>query len=1269
MVRYTLKHCWHGFAVIVIIIALLITAGRLLVPLLDDYRQELADNLSEELGQPLTIGSFSARWHGLGPWLLIRDIALHSQRPGVAQEAPSLAYIEEVEIGINLWQSMTNGQLTFNQLHLSGMQLRLRRQADGSIHLQGLKASGNSNPVSRNEAIVGWLLSQGRIFIDNSRISWQDVAHPKQEMLFRQLRFDIRNEGDRHQISISGALPNWLGKRLNMAIDIDGNPLSKDWHARSYLEGKGLSLPAWIGERKLASLVLSEAIADVQLWAEWQGPKQQSLAANLTLANGRIDEINDDSNDAAQPYRFTSLQGRFLWQRDNDGWSASIPALIIEKDGRKQKSKGLQIRQNQPAGSLEVYAERLALSDIGQLLSMGTLLEPKLQDYFARALPSGRIEQLHLAQTPKAANATTVSAEIIGLSLQAVDNIPGIQNLSALLVSDITNGHLRLHSPNSHFLLPTLFRDSLSTEQLDGDLFWRQDEQGLRIAINDLHAANEDIQTSVDAGLQLPNDGSSPFLYLYGRYRGNGVAHTSRYLPTGIMPAAVVKWLDQAIQGGRVTAGDIRVHGPLRHFPFSGGNGLFKVAFHLSNGQLAFYPGWPQLAGIESDITFLGNTMTIAASAGHSNALQLKHVQADIPLLAAADSHLELHGLAHGPAQSVLNYLASSPLHNLLGEYGQRMRAKGRSDLVLDLNIPFHSGQTAVNGALTFHDSELDIADKAFIVKKINGQLNFSEKTLSAEGIRAELLGLASTLSIARLDTKKQPFTRIKAHGQIDSTSIERIFSTPPLPWLKGKSNWLATLDLPDPGQNETAPQLSIRSHLQGLEIALPAPLQKDKQRAKNFTASLALPITAGNQVALKLGQSLHGLLELDGQLRPERVDIHWGDGKPRLPRKPGLRLSGQLPELAIRPWQAFIRQQAPSSSNATIELNEIDIHVGQLDLGNMTLSALGIDGKKDPTHWLFKLDSDDITGNIDWPLTSKRPLQMNFNRLHLPKTNAASPSATDWHPAELPAIKISSQSFSLGEQTFGHIEILANKENNGLHFSRLDIINQETVLKGHGDWLETKDKQSSSFNFRIETTDLGGTLDRFGYAGTISQGKGNINLSLRWPDSPDGFSWQQTDGEASLLIEKGRLLDVEPGAGRIFGLLSLNALPRRLSMDFSDVFRSGFAFDRLEGDFRIQSGKARTDNLYLEGPAARIEVKGTTHLAARLYDQEITVSPHFGASLPVAGALAGGPVVGAAVLLAEKIFSHDIAKLTRVKYRVTGSWNEPEINVINKKQ
>jgi len=155
--------------------------------------------------------------------------------------------------------------------------------------------------------------------------------------------------------------------------------------------------------------------------------------------------------------------------------------------------------------------------------------------------------------------------------------------------------------------------------------------------------------------------------------------------------------------------------------------------------------------------------------------------------------------------------------------------------------------------------------------------------------------------------------------------------------------------------------------------------------------------------------------------------------------------------------------------------------------------------------------------------------------------------------------------------------------------------------------------------------------------------------------------------GAITLKVAEGRILDVNPGAGRIFGLLSLSEIPRRLSLDFSDFFRSGLSFNSIEGTFGLDAGNAYTSNLLIKSPAADILITGRTGLRARDYDQQMVVSPHTGATLPIVGAIAAGPVGAAAGLVLQGVLGKPMGKAMGSRYRVSGSWEKPEITLIAK--
>jgi uncharacterized protein YhdP len=233
------------------------------------------------------------------------------------------------------------------------------------------------------------------------------------------------------------------------------------------------------------------------------------------------------------------------------------------------------------------------------------------------------------------------------------------------------------------------------------------------------------------------------------------------------------------------------------------------------------------------------------------------------------------------------------------------------------------------------------------------------------------------------------------------------------------------------------------------------------------------------------------------------------------------------------------------------------------------------------------------------------------------------------------------------------------------LSFDEVHTHSEQRDMQVSGTWLVDDKGQHSSFKLAYDGDDVGATLTALNFAGVIKGGKAHTEAQLDWPGPPTAFALARAAGSMSFEIKDGRLLDVEPGAGRILGLLSFQALPRRLLLDFSDLFRKGFSFDSLAGNFTIEDGNAQTDNLYMDGPSARIEARGRVGLAAEDYDQRVTVTPNVSGGLPVAGALAAGVGAGAALFLAEKLLKPGIDKMTRAEYRVTGSWANPDVERI----
>jgi uncharacterized protein YhdP len=277
----------------------------------------------------------------------------------------------------------------------------------------------------------------------------------------------------------------------------------------------------------------------------------------------------------------------------------------------------------------------------------------------------------------------------------------------------------------------------------------------------------------------------------------------------------------------------------------------------------------------------------------------------------------------------------------------------------------------------------------------------------------------------------------------------------------------------------------------------------------------------------------------------------------------------------------------------------------------------------------------------------------------------AGSDRATD--PRELPALSIRARDFAWQGRRFGRLEADLRRDPRGLRLERLATESADFTLQASGTWFAEERGSRTRLGLDFSSGDLAAASRALGYRDAVDAEGVRIVAQVSWPGGPEQRDpVAQMDGTVRLELGRGRLRGVEPGAGRILGLMSVVELPRRLSLDFRDVTEAGLAFDRVSGDFEVRAGSAYTNNLLLQGPAVDVGVVGRTGLAAQDYDQTVVVSGNPSGPITLAGALAGGPVGAAGALLFSQLFKGQLKGLARVYYRVTGAWSNPVVERIS---
>jgi uncharacterized protein YhdP len=252
-------------------------------------------------------------------------------------------------------------------------------------------------------------------------------------------------------------------------------------------------------------------------------------------------------------------------------------------------------------------------------------------------------------------------------------------------------------------------------------------------------------------------------------------------------------------------------------------------------------------------------------------------------------------------------------------------------------------------------------------------------------------------------------------------------------------------------------------------------------------------------------------------------------------------------------------------------------------------------------------------------------------------------------------------EALRVGKSAVGALTLHTVPTARGLELRRLQLAGARYDLQATGGWVrEEAQGDTSTINARLTSEDLGQTLRDLGLYADISGAPGKLSLDATWPSPITAPSLATLDGRLHSDLGAGRFIDVDTGAGALVGLFSLRGLVRRLSFDFTDLQDKGLSFDNITADIRLQDGNATTENLVVDGPQMRLELSGRVGLVKRDYDQVVLVTPFMGGSLPLAGLIYGGPVLGAAGYVAGKVFEEEIGKAAQVQYTITGSWDDP---------
>ena len=912
--------------------------------------------------------------------------------------------------------------------------------------------------------------------------------------------------------------------------------------------------------------------------------------------------------------------------------------------------------------------------------------------------PRGQLSDLDGRWQGNAAAGEVQAYELKGrfsqLALKAKDDLPGFSGLSGALEINEKGGSVTLNSGDgarASVDLPGVFpvsRTELDT--LNARVRWRFDKDGMHVELPQLAFANAEAAGHA-AGVYRKHGDGPGIIDLTATLTRADARAVWRYIPHAVGDATR-RWLRDSLISGQADEASLTLKGDLADFPFVDPNkGQFLVTVKAENVTLDYADGWPRIENIDGNLRFEGAGMRVEAQRGTILGAKLSATRVEIPDFDLETPIIEIKGRADGATAEFLRFIDQSPVAERIDRFTEGMRASGNGHLDIALTIPLDEKQldaAKIQGEYRFQDNTVFVDAALPPLRQVNGGVRFSGSDLSLPEIRANLFG--GPLSI-KGGLQKDGSVLIALNGTANVESLRRPskpaggqdkpqdeLSARLLARLSGSVAYRGEVRIQ---KNDAA--LTIDSSLAGLGSTLPEPFNKtpDESLPLRFEKRLLTGAAGGaarDQLTVSLGQRLSFQAirrKQGGQFVIERAALGIGRAQ-ALPGK-GFVVGVSAPRLDLDVWRALFQADAAAvgqdgkqdAAAASLAPDALSLSTPELRAFGRVLHDVSLNAESDAGHWRLHLDARQASGDVRWDGRGRGTLTARLKRLIVdPAAGEETVTAEEQEAMkELPALDVVVEDFHFGKRRFGQLELQAVNAGEAWDLGKIQMNSPHGALTGKGRWQMLPEPGRTHLDFTLDSDDVGKLLDQLGYAGMINRGTAKLSGQLAWPGPPTSFELAALDGKLTLEAGRGQFLKVKPGAGRLLGLISLQSLPRRISLDFRDVFSEGFAFDRIASDLGLRGGVMRTDRLQIDGPAARVLMRGETDLKRETQRLFVTVQPELSATAALGVALVN-PVAGAATLLASKILKDPLNQIFGFDYLVTGSWDDPKVEKLGRR-
>ena len=933
-----------------------------------------------------------------------------------------------------------------------------------------------------------------------------------------------------------------------------------------------------------------------------------------------------------------------------------VHQALVPKARLKTEESVLDLRPLHVRGSdrqVRAWIDELPLAALGRFLAGALPTDSAVKAWISGADARGSLRNVHLAYSAEGA---AFGASFDNLQTAAHRGLPMLRDASGTLVGHQNGLLATLNSESMQVHLTSTFESPWRLKNVQGQFqgWFRDGYFGLRSPL--LRVDVPDGRLAGTLALSRPPGYFDQRLSLVLNLDRLSIP-ADPYIPH-TLPEDLKRWLREGPRQGELAGLELAYQGQVHTQP-NDYSRRAAISGRLSGGEVRFQPGWPLVTQAQGTVEVSGESVFAHLDSAASMGLEFRQSRVHVGRNGAF-AELELQ--ARTSPGGAFDYIRSSPLAQWMSFVEPDWDGAGGLELRGGFFVPLVEARAGApltaEVEFDFAGSSLNLPNYRIAVADLVGDVSYRYPyDLSSPPMVATLFGRPATVTTSAEDDS----IKFVISGDAAEQDVYRLADMADLGVASGRFRFDAIVSLPT---DDRAPSLTVETPLEGVALDLPGEFGKVADDPRSTRAHLRF---LDDFIAMDIE---HGPVE--GWLHIDEAPLRGALGVRRPP--PLVPLTADEVVITGDTWEVDVQQWSGGAEvfEFPAPWRLVKFETDQLTIEATSFRRVAISGAYRDGATSLTFDGKDLKGRLEDP--GEGPLSLHFERIILPPDEAEPEAEEDPLDVaiidQLPEADVQIDSLYFGEEDFGRWSFEIRHRPDGVLFDNLEAQVKDTAISAPDGVFWHRHSDRSEAEAHLVMADLYEVLPQWDYEPSLRSESAELHVDASWPGSPLNVTVNGLTGKAYFRATNGHFVDVEGGAGaRIFSLLNINTIFKRMNFDFKDVTGEGVSFDTLKADTELMAGTLEfVEPAKMKGSGSDFKMGGSINLVDGIMnDNEMIVTLPVSDSLPwyaVYVSLAN-PVAGLAVLAGQQALKKPIKQLSTAKYQISGSWDDPDVKFV----